>query len=215
MRRLLTLADRLDDVVRFFGKLGGWMILPLLAIVVFDVVTRKWKWLQYSIIDSPLYAFLSPSHLQDMEWHLHTVLFLLAAGYAYANNAHVRVDLVRERLTDRRQAWIELLGILLFMLPFLALLLHHAWGFVEVSYRTDEVSMALTGLSHRWIIKSFMLIGLVLALIAGLATLIRHSVFLFGPAAMRGAVRMNTLSSAGSEFLPTAGEPAADVPRRG
>src|SRR3546814_2644759 len=73
-------------------------------------------------------------------WHLHAALFLLALGYAYTVNAHVRVDLLREKLSDRGQAWIELLGICLLMLPYILVVMYYGWTFVHQAWESNEAS---------------------------------------------------------------------------
>ena len=202
MHDLLKLADRLEKVPQFFGKLAAWLILPLIGIIMFDVITRKYQFMQQWIMSTPLYEFMSPTKLQELEWHLHTALFLLALGYAYTVNAHVRVDLLREKLTDRGQAWVELLGICLLMLPYVLVVMYYGWTFVHQAWESNESSDAMTGLSHRWVIKSFVLLGLFLALMAGISTLLRQLVYLFGPEELRPEVKMNMLTSAVAEHLP-------------
>jgi TRAP-type mannitol/chloroaromatic compound transport system permease small subunit len=202
MRSLLTVADGLEKIPQFFGKLGSWLILPLVGVIMFDVITRKFQFMQQWIMSTPLYDFMSPTKLQELEWHLHTALFLLALGYAYTMNAHVRVDLVREKLSDRTQAWIELCGIIFLLIPYIAVVMWYGWTFVYQSWSSNEASDAMTGLSHRWIIKSFVLIGLFLALLAGFTTLLRQIVFIFGPEELRSSVKMNMLTSAVAEHLP-------------
>ncbi len=202
MRSLLTVADRLEAFPQRFGKAGAWLILPLIGIIMFDVITRKFQFMQQWIMSTPLYEIMSPTKLQEMEWHLHAALFLLALGYAYTVNAHVRVDLMREKLSDRGQAWIEMIGILTLMIPYIVVVLYYGWTFVHQAWESNEASDAMTGLSHRWVIKSFVLIGLLLALMAGLSTLIRQVVYLFGPEELRPAVKMNMLTSAEAEHLP-------------
>lgn len=202
MRSLLQVANLLERFPQMFGKVGAWLILPLIFIIMFDVVTRKFTVVQQAIMNSPLYVILSPTKLQEMEWHLHAALFLLALGYAYTVNAHVRVDLMREKLSDRGQAWVELMGIIFLMIPYILVVLHYGWIFFYQAWESNEASDAMTGLSHRWVIKSFVLIGLFLALLAGISTLLRQVVFLFGPEELRPEVKMNMLTSAEAEHLP-------------
>ena len=202
MRSLLAIADRLETIPQRMGKLGAWLILPLIGIIMFDVLTRKFQFIQQWIMTTPLYDFMSPTKLQEMEWHLHAALFLLALGYAYTVNAHVRVDLMREKMSDRNQAWVELLGICFLMIPYIAVVMYYGWTFVHQAWESNESSDAMTGLSHRWVIKSFVLIGLALALMAGISTLIRQVVYLFGPEELRPEVKMNMLTSAVAEHLP-------------
>ena len=78
---------------------AGWLFVACTIVIVFDVVTRK-------------FGFQLPgmgsTRLQELEWHLHTVLFLLALGYAYVTNAHVRVDLLLNALPARFGVGLEL-----------------------------------------------------------------------------------------------------------
>jgi len=210
MRSLLSVADHLERIPQRFGKLGAWLILPLIGIIMFDVVTRKFQFMQQWIMSTPLYEYMSPTKLQELEWHLHAALFLLALGYAYTVNAHVRVDLVREKLNDRGQAWIELLGIIFLMLPYLLVVLYYGWTFVHQAWESNESSDAMTGISHRWVIKSFVLLGLFLTLLAGIATLIRQVAYLFGPEELRPEIKMNMLTSAVAEHLPKIDEGDVD-----
>ena len=194
--QLLRLADKLEAIAQFVGKLGAWMIIPLVAIIIFDVVTRKFQFIQQAIASNPiLYDYLSPTKLQEMEWHLHTVIFLLALGYAYTKNAHVRVDLVREKLAHRKQAWIEFLGLVGFGVPYILVVGYFSWTFITQAWESNEGSAAMTGLSHRWIIKSFVLIGLGLLMMAVISTIIRHLFYLFGPAQLREQIPMPMLAT--------------------
>jgi TRAP-type mannitol/chloroaromatic compound transport system permease small subunit len=105
---------------------------------------------------------------------------LLGLSYANTHDAHIRVDLVRGRLKPRHQAWIELYGILLLLLPFAGLVLFYAFPFVYYSFVTGEVSEAPGGLPYRWAIKSFLLLGFALLMLSSLARLSRVWRFLFG-----------------------------------
>ena len=83
-RAFLNLSQFLDKVVTVSGKIGSWLAIPLIFIIIFDIITRR-------------FFILGSTKLQEMEWHLHTALFLLVIGYAYLKNAHVRIEIVRER----------------------------------------------------------------------------------------------------------------------
>jgi TRAP-type mannitol/chloroaromatic compound transport system permease small subunit len=113
-----------------------------------------------------------------MEWHLHTALFLLVLGYAYLKNSHVRIEIVREKYSTLVKSILETLGILIFLIPYTLLVIYYGIDFVQRSFNLNEVSSALTGLSHRWIIKSFIPIGMFLLFLAGLSILLRNIVFI-------------------------------------
>jgi TRAP-type mannitol/chloroaromatic compound transport system permease small subunit len=201
---MLDIADSVERIPQFFGRLGSWLIIPLIGIIMFDVLTRKMfggaiqQWIQ----TTSLYELLSPTKLQEMEWHLHGAIFMLAIGFSYTMNAHVRVDVLREKVSDRRQAFIELFGLSVFLIPYLLVIGYLCLDFIGRAYTSNEASAAMTGLSQRWIIKSFLLMCLFLVLMAGITSFIRHWVYLFGPEHLRSDVKMNMLASAVAEHLP-------------
>lgn len=185
MRQLLVVSDMLSGLCAGVARLGSWLILPLILVIVYDVVTRKIVFVQQWVMNSWLYEYISPTKLQEAEWHLHAMIFLMAYALAYLNSAHVRVDIWREKQSERRRGWMELICILVFALPFCSVLVYEAWQFVVNAYVQGEGSPALTGIPHRWVIKSFLLLGVALLVLALLATLLRLVIFLFGPQTLR------------------------------
>jgi TRAP-type mannitol/chloroaromatic compound transport system permease small subunit len=168
MRRLIAISNALARFVSIVGHIGAWAAMPLMLVTIFDVVGRR-------------FFQVGSTELQEWEWHFHTILFTTSFGLAYIHNAHVRVDLLREKWPPRRKAWMELIGNLVFLLPYLALLLYYSWTFVSMSYVQNEGSAAFTGLGQRWIIKSSLLLMVVLMALACMAVILRKIVFLFGP----------------------------------
>jgi TRAP-type mannitol/chloroaromatic compound transport system permease small subunit len=160
---------------------------------VIDVIARKIRWqsesgemygLQIWLVDN-LGMFFSSTLLQEFQWHSHTVLFAFVLGYGYIWNTHVRVDLVRETLNYKKKLWIEFLGLSLFMIPYTSIVVYFAAIFAYDSYQVGEISASLVGLSHRWIIKSCLVFGLVTAVIAGMAIWLQVAIALFGPQNVR------------------------------
>jgi TRAP-type mannitol/chloroaromatic compound transport system permease small subunit len=181
MRTLLRLAGVLDRTSRGVGKLASWLILPLIAIIMFDVITRKIHVInQWSAEITMSQGFSVSFILQDLEWHLHGALLLLTFGYGYLLNAHVRVDIFREQLSRRRQVWLEFVGLFFFGIPFLLVMVWFAWTMTSASWGQGEGSESQVGLGMRYIIKSFLIWGFVFALLATLATLLRCIAYLFG-----------------------------------
>jgi TRAP-type mannitol/chloroaromatic compound transport system permease small subunit len=179
MNTLIQISDGLRRMVEFVGQCAKWLIIPMIVITIWDVVTRKF--LSVQIFVSGIFGdLLNSTKLQEMEWHLHTALFALCLGFGYLRNAHVRVDLIAETRSPRWRAWVEFLGCILFLLPYCLLVLYFAYDFVLKSYLQGEISASLIGLPHRWIIKSVLFAGLVLALLAGISVLLRYIVVLFG-----------------------------------
>jgi len=179
MDGLVRASDRLRRVVETAGRVACWLVLPMILVTVWDVVSRKSPALRewgLAVTGGIAHSTI----LQELEWHLHTALFALCLGYGYVRNAHVRVDLILERLAPRTRAWIELSGCLLFMLPYTALVIWFAVDFTWTSWANAEASVSLIGIPHRWVIKGVLLLGLILAFLAGLAVLLRLLAHLFG-----------------------------------
>jgi len=175
MGALAAISNFIDRLLATVAKIAAWAGVVLIGITIFDVITRR-------------FFVLGSTKLQEAEWHAHVVLFTLLIGYAYIKDAHVRIDLVRERLSERKQWWIELLGCLLFLLPYCALVVFFSYDFTLRSFMNQEISGSATGLTHRWIIKAFVPIGFGLLGLAGIAVLLRKVVELFGPPDLRQKV---------------------------
>jgi len=166
-KTLLNISARLESILVAIGKLGAWLSLPLIAIIMFDIISRK-------------FFVLGSTKLQEMEWHLHAALFLLALGYAYLKNSHVRIEVIRESFSTKLKAISEVIGVLIFILPYTGLIVWFGIDFVSRSYGMNEVSAALTGLSHRWIMKSFVPMGMAFLWLAGISVLLRNLSYLIG-----------------------------------
>ncbi|MGB3287897.1 MAG: TRAP transporter small permease subunit [Burkholderiaceae bacterium] len=200
MRPILAFSDFLEKICTLFARAGAWLILPLILTIVYDVVTRKFIFIQQFVMNSWLYQYISPTKLQEMEWHLHAVIFLLAYGLAYFVGAHVRVDIWREKRGERTRGWVELIAILLLAMPFCAVLIYHSWLFTAKAFLNGEGSPSMTGLPSRWVIKSFLFFGTTLLFASLLSTMLRLLVYLFGPK----AIRPQALARLGMVALPAA-----------
>ena len=184
----LRLSERLRKFVDFVGRWGSWLVLPMVLITVLDVIGRKISWLDDAGRLHGIQIFLvrhvgrvfESTMLQELEWHFHAALFALVLGYGYIHNAHVRVDLIRENLAFRKQAWLEFLGITIFLIPYTITIVYFAWGYAVTSYEMNEISASTVGLTHRWIIKSVLVAGLIVAGLAGIAVWLQAALVLFG-----------------------------------
>jgi len=181
MGSLLKFASALDRFARSIGKAAGWIILPLIFVIVFDVVTRKVDAIRLYFSDFSIdYGYSVSTILQDLEWHLHGALLLMTFGFGYLMNAHVRVDIFRENLSRKKQAWFEFWALVLMAIPFLVIMLVFTTDFVLISYRQGEGSESLTGIPWRYVIKGFMPFGILIVLLAAIATLVRLTTYLYG-----------------------------------
>ena len=161
----------LERGIIWIGALVAWItLIPLIAVAVYDMIGRQ-------------FFHVGSTRLQELEWHFFLALVMLGLGYAYLRDAHVRIDLVRDRLTLRSRAWIELFGCLLILVPFCMMLIVHGGELALNSFVTTERARAPLGLPMRWIIKSALPMGSLLLLLAGLSVAIRNAMFLAGRAA--------------------------------
>jgi TRAP-type mannitol/chloroaromatic compound transport system permease small subunit len=152
----------------WLSALVAWVtLIPLIAVSVYDMVGRQ-------------FFHVGSTRLQELEWHLFLALVMLALGYAYLRDAHVRIDLVRGRLAPRTRAWIELFGCALVLTPFCVVLIVHGGELALNAFATTERARAPLGLPMRWIIKSTLPVGGLLLLLAGLSIAIRNAMYLAG-----------------------------------
>jgi TRAP-type mannitol/chloroaromatic compound transport system permease small subunit len=166
--RLLKAADALDRLVVGIGRFAAWSALALVAVILVDVVSRRF------------FAFGS-AQLQELEWHLHTVLFMFCLGLGYVHNSHVRIEILSEKLAHRTRCWIEAIGVVLFLIPFCLLVIYFGWELTARSFGHSEVSSSATGLPYRWLIKSAIPLGMLVLLLAALGVLFRRIVMLARP----------------------------------
>ena len=107
MQHIVRIIDRIEQFSEWSGRVVSWLVLAMVLVIGYDVIMR--------------YVFLSGSvGLQELEWHLFALLFLLGAAYTFKHEGHVRVDIFyKSRWIDKhRRAWLDLLGGLFFLTPF-------------------------------------------------------------------------------------------------
>jgi TRAP-type mannitol/chloroaromatic compound transport system permease small subunit len=161
------LSRVIDPVIIRIGQAASYLWLVLLIVIVVNVVLR--------------YVF-DEGHIEfeELQWHLYSLGFLFGLCYALQSDAHVRVDVLHERLRPRLQAWIELYGLILCLFPFVMLILIYGVPFVATSFELGEVSPSPGGLPYRWIIKAALPLAFGLLLVAGISRLSRVWAYLFG-----------------------------------
>ncbi len=122
------------------------------------------------------YLFRSGSiGIQELEWHLFSIVFLIGTAYTLKHDEHVRLDILyrSQLLTDKHRAWIDVFGTLFMLIPFCLLIIISTWPFVSQAYIHNEVSPDPGGLPTRWLIKSMIPAGFCLVLIQGIAEAIK------------------------------------------
>lgn len=182
---LLTESNALARVCERVGITAALLYVPMMLIIVYDVLQRKYLGWNPDFTGTAWYRAFTSTKIQEMQWHLHAVLFLLCFGFAYVRDAHVRIELVRDGLKPRTRAWIELFGTIMFMLPYCFVVIEYGIGFAMRAYDMGERSSAQTGLEYRFIIKAMLPLGFAVLAMAALSIAQKCVVFLFGPERLR------------------------------
>ena len=142
------------------------LLLLLIANVFIDVVLR--------------YAFNNSSiALQELEWHLFSAMFLLSIAYGLQNDTHVRVDVFYLNFSLKTQAFIDIIGSLVFILPISLLIAYYGFDFAYLAFEIGEKSGDPDGLYYRFIIKSIIPISFILVIVSGVIFAKNHYIRAF------------------------------------
>ena len=160
MKTLLALARLIDALTERVGRVVIWLVLVATLISAGNALSRY-------LLGASSNAWL------EIQWYLFGAMFLLAAGYTLKHNGHVRIDIFYNRLGPRGQAWIDLVGGLLFLLPMALLLAWLAWPMFHEAWLTNEMSPDAGGLL-RWPVKLLLPAGFGLLALQGVAEVIKR-----------------------------------------
>lgn len=154
----------------------------MIALVLIAVVGSLMKVGQIASWEADLPLFgsnLTLTGLAELQWHLLAILVMLGMSYALARDQHVRVDLIYGALSPRKKAILDLIGDVIFLLPFCVIIGHLSLSFVEFSYNTGEKS-DYGGLTDRYLIKAFLPIGFACLGLTGIGRILVHLGRIFG-----------------------------------
>ncbi|PPK53399.1 TRAP transporter small permease subunit [Marinobacter persicus] len=157
----------LDTGLSWIGKAASWLWLVVTGVIIWAVVSR--------------YLFEEGSVLlEEVQWHLAGIGWLLGLAYTLVVDDHVRVDVIHERLSLRAQGWIELFGLVFLLLPFLMLSINEMVPYAINSWSVDETSQAPAGLPNRWVLKFIIALAFALIVVAAVSRLLKVTALLFG-----------------------------------
>lgn len=166
MRAMLGFSRGVDAVNAFFGRIADWAVLAACAISAGNAFIR--------------YGFSWSSNAWlEVQWYLFAATVMLGAAYTLRRNEHVRVDLVFGAVGARARLWIDILGIIFFLLPGMLLLTWMTWPFFLDAWMRGEGSPNAGGLL-RWPVKILMPIGFALVSLQGLSELVKRIATLRG-----------------------------------
>jgi len=163
---LLSLSRLIDRLNEFVGRWVAWLVLAAVLISAINAIVRK-------AFDMSSNAFL------EIQWYLFAGVFLLAAGYTLLRQEHVKIDVVLGRFSKRTQIKIEIVGLVVFLLPYVLVVIDLVWPLVTKAYISGEMSSNAGGLI-RWPIYAMVPLGFGLLGLQGISELIKRFAFLQG-----------------------------------
>ena len=164
LEKFVNFVDGLSDKI---GHLVGWMTTLMVLTVFYDTVMR--------------YAFNKGNvALQELEWHLFAIVFLLGAAYTLKEKGHVRVDILYVRLSKKTKAWIDFIGVFIFLIPFSVMVILSTKGFIMNSWAIREISPDPGGLPARYILKTMIPLGFSLLIVQGLSEAAKNFMIIMG-----------------------------------
>lgn len=156
MKIFLCLHRAICTLNQWVGNVIAWVVALLVCVVFVDVCMR------YLFNTSFVFT-------QELEWHLFGVIFLMGAGYTLLHDGHVRVDVIYQRVSPKAKAWINLIGVILFLIPGCYLVIQTSTKFALNSWSMLEGSPDPGGIPFRFIIKSTIPVGFTLMFLQGIA----------------------------------------------
>jgi TRAP-type mannitol/chloroaromatic compound transport system permease small subunit len=163
---LLQVSRWIDRLSEFVGRWVAWLVLLAVLISAGNAVVRK-------LFDQ------SSNGLLEIQWYLFAAVFLLASGYTLMRQEHVKIDVIAGRFSKRIQIWIDIVGICVFLLPFVVVVIDLSLPLVLRAYRMHEMSNNAGGLV-RWPVFALLPAGMLLLGVQGVSELIKRIAFLQG-----------------------------------
>lgn len=154
---LLKIENSIGFLNEVVGRLASYFTFTLVLLVCFDVTVR------YLFNDTQAW-------IMELEWHLFALIFLLGAGYTLKHDHHVRVDLFYTKFSKKDKALVNLIGAVLFLIPWCLLIIIYGWQYAETSYIIAEGSPDPGGLPARYVIKFAIVVGIGFLLLQGIAS---------------------------------------------
>ncbi|HEX7053791.1 MAG TPA: TRAP transporter small permease subunit [Burkholderiales bacterium] len=166
MRYLLALSRAIDFVNEHVGRLTYWLVLIVALISAGNATSR--------------YALNMASNAWlELQWYLFAAIFLLCAGYTLLHNEHIRIDVISSRLSRRTQMWIDVFGLVFFLLPVSLYIMWLSWPIFMNAWTSGEISGNAGGLI-RWPARLLIPVGFFLLSLQGVSELIKRIAYLKG-----------------------------------
>ncbi|HRK17521.1 MAG TPA: TRAP transporter small permease subunit [Hyphomicrobiaceae bacterium] len=166
MRSLLAMSRAIDSVNEWIGRSAAWLVLAAVLVSAANAIIRK--------------AFdMSSNAWLELQWYLFGGTFMLAAAWTLRRNEHVRIDVAVSFLSKRARSWIDLLAHIVFLVPFIALMVWLCWPYAILSFQQQEVSSNAGGLII-WPAKALILFGFIMMLAQSFSEIVKRIAVLRG-----------------------------------
>lgn len=146
----------LDLIIKRIGETISLLNIVLVILICIDVILR--------------YFFSATQKwVIELEWHIFALIFLIGASYTFQNDKHVRVDVLYNNFSEQKKAYVNLLGNLLFLIPWCLVVMYTSFKYANVSFSYREVSPDPGGLPARYLIKYAITFGFFLLLLQAIS----------------------------------------------
>ena len=182
MKSTLRLLNKIIDTV-------GWICVIALMLMIVTVFINVF--VRYVIIDLVKYfdiflwynkhlGWLGGIGMQELAWHWLSIVFLMGLGYTLRENGHVRVDVLYDTFTERKKSWINLIGSLVFAIPFCLLIVYYGWDFFLESFNSEENKGDSGSLPRLWPVKLVIPVSFAFLILSIIAVMIKDYLILTG-----------------------------------
>ncbi|OLC15295.1 MAG: hypothetical protein AUH29_08150 [Candidatus Rokubacteria bacterium 13_1_40CM_69_27] len=164
---LRELARNIDAFQERLGNGVSWLMFGMVAVVFSDVVFR------YLFNQSWVF-------IQELEWHLFGLVYLLAAGYTMLYDEHVRIDIIYAKWSPRKKATVDLVLLFVMFFPSAIMVVYTTWPFFRHSFAVNEGSPDPGGVPFRWAYKGVIIVGFGLLMLQGISQAIKNFYWAMG-----------------------------------
>ncbi len=165
----------LKKAVAVCDKINEWIGSYIVTTAVFLFILVIFSNVVLRYVFNTSFVFMA-----EVEWHLFAFIFLLGAGFTLLHDRHVRVDIFYSMMNQRKQAWVNLVGVIVLLIPSCYLVLTTTIPWVIVAYQVGETSLDPGGIPARFVIKAALPVGYFLMLIQGVSLGIKSLFILLG-----------------------------------
>ena len=166
MKSLLALSRGIDTLNEHLGRLVYWCVLIMVLVSAGNATSR--------------YALnIASNAWLELQWYLFAAVFLLCSGYTLLHNEHIRIDVMSSHLSRRTQIWIDVFGLIFFLLPMSLFIMWLSWPIFMNAWTSGEISGSAGGLI-RWPVRLLVPLGFFLLSLQGFSELIKRIAFLMG-----------------------------------